>query len=339
MRRCVSRSLLGALCGLLACAIGLGAGELTAALVRPEASPVVVVANRFILLTPEWLKRLAIDWFGTNDKNALGTGIFTFLAVFAAVVGIRAGRRWWEGVVGVAAFGAIGVYCALTDHAARGSDVVPSIVAGVGHRHRAGSAGRPDPGHGRDVGGRRGRVRDPTAPPRPRPATPTASRPWSRPPPAGRGPDRRRFLLTSAGVAGAAAVTGFGGRAWQHHRFDAARSRAAVVLPPAQTPAPALPLAANLAKNPTPFVTPNAKFYRIDTAYSVPQVVADTWKLRIYGMVERPLEFTLKDLLADAADRAIHHARVRLQRGRRQPHQHRVVPRHAAGAPAAPGRA
>jgi DMSO/TMAO reductase YedYZ molybdopterin-dependent catalytic subunit len=290
------RLLLGALCGLLACAIGLGAGELTAALVRPEASPVVVVANRFILLTPEWLKRLAIDWFGTNDKNALGTGIFTFLAVFAAVVGIRASRRRWEGLVGVAAFGAIGVFCALTDHAARGSDVVPSIVAALVTAIVLVRLIARIPVAKKSATTPRGQLPRSAPPARPRSARPV--RPWSRPPGRPAGSDRRRFLVTSAGVAGAAVVTGFGGRAWQHHRFDAIRSRAAVVLPPAQTPAPALPLTADLAKNPTPFITPNSKFYRIDTAYSVPQVVANTWKLRIYGMVERPLEFTLDDLLA-----------------------------------------
>ncbi len=305
------RLLLGALCGLLACAIGLGAGELTAALVRPEASPVVVVANRFILLTPEWLKRLAIDWFGTDDKNALGTGIFVFLAVFAAVVGMRASRRWWEGLLGVAGFGAIGVYCALTDHAARGTDVVPSIVAAVvtaialvrlvrripiaAGTSAAGTSAAGTSAAGASAAGRLA-GRGSSTPSRPRSSAPT--RPWSRPTNRPARTDRRRFLVSSAGVAGAAVVTGFGGRVWQHHRFDAVRSREAVVLPPAQTPAPVLPLAADLSKNPTPFVTPNSKFYRIDTAYSVPQVVANTWKLRIYGMVERPLEFTLKDLLA-----------------------------------------
>ena len=218
--------------------------------------------------------------------------------MFAAVVGMRASRRWWEGLVGVAVFGAIGVFCALTDHAARGTDVIPSIVAAVvtaialirlvGRIPVAASTSASAAG----TSARRGS----STPNRPR--SPMPSRPWSRSQTRPVGTDRRRFLVTSVGVAGAAAVTGFGGRAWQHHRFDAIRSREAVVLPPAQTPAPALPLAANLSRNPTPFVTPNSQFYRIDTAYSVPQVVADTWKLRIYGMVGRPVEFTLKDLLA-----------------------------------------
>ncbi|HEX8095235.1 molybdopterin-dependent oxidoreductase, partial [Jatrophihabitans sp.] len=46
------------------------------------------------------------------------------------------------------------------------------------------------------------------------------------------------------------------------------------------------------------FRTPVDYFYRIDTALTVPQLNPDTWKLRISGMVERPLTLTYADLLA-----------------------------------------
>jgi hypothetical protein len=36
-----------------------------------------------------------------------------------------------------------------------------------------------------------------------------------------------------------------------------------------------------------PFYTPNADFYRVDTALTVPEVDAGTWSLRISGMVDR----------------------------------------------------
>jgi DMSO/TMAO reductase YedYZ molybdopterin-dependent catalytic subunit len=48
----------------------------------------------------------------------------------------------------------------------------------------------------------------------------------------------------------------------------------------------------------TPFVVPNADFYRIDTALVVPQVRRADWRLRIHGMVARELELTFDDLLA-----------------------------------------
>ena len=48
----------------------------------------------------------------------------------------------------------------------------------------------------------------------------------------------------------------------------------------------------------TSFVTPNADFYRIDTALVVPQVSKDSWTLKIDGLVDNPMELTFDDLLA-----------------------------------------
>src|SRR6202030_806750 len=107
MRR-LERSVAGALVGLLAAAVALGVGELVAAFVRPVAAPVIAVGNRFVILTPESVKRWAIRNFGANDKNALLTGIYVFIALFAIVVGILALRRVAFGVAGVVIFGVIG---------------------------------------------------------------------------------------------------------------------------------------------------------------------------------------------------------------------------------------
>jgi DMSO/TMAO reductase YedYZ molybdopterin-dependent catalytic subunit len=63
--------------------------------------------------------------------------------------------------------------------------------------------------------------------------------------------------------------------------------------------APALPADAELGvEGIQRFVVPNDEFYRIDTALVVPQVSAESWKLSIGGMVDRPLELTFDDLLA-----------------------------------------
>jgi DMSO/TMAO reductase YedYZ molybdopterin-dependent catalytic subunit len=45
-----------------------------------------------------------------------------------------------------------------------------------------------------------------------------------------------------------------------------------------------------------PFVTPNADFYRVDTALVVPQVRAEDWELRIHGMVDRELRLSFEEL-------------------------------------------
>jgi DMSO/TMAO reductase YedYZ molybdopterin-dependent catalytic subunit len=47
----------------------------------------------------------------------------------------------------------------------------------------------------------------------------------------------------------------------------------------------------------TPLQTPVEDFYRIDTALTSPVVDADTWRLRISGMVEREVELTYDELM------------------------------------------
>ncbi|MCH7790326.1 MAG: molybdopterin-dependent oxidoreductase, partial [Acidobacteria bacterium] len=50
----------------------------------------------------------------------------------------------------------------------------------------------------------------------------------------------------------------------------------------------------------TPYVTPiaNNKFYRIDTAITVPQVDPAGWRLNVGGMVDEPFELTFAEILA-----------------------------------------
>jgi DMSO/TMAO reductase YedYZ molybdopterin-dependent catalytic subunit len=262
----LERGGMGALLGLVSAAVALGVGELVAAFVRPQASPVIVVGDRFIALTPEAVKRWAIRNFGTGDKTALLTGIYVMIAVLAVLVGVLALRRLAYGLAGIALLGAIGLYAALSTPAHRGADVVPTILGTL-------AAGGVLVVLARSAGGA---------------AAPSGQG----------GPDRRHFLQGSAAAAGLAAITGFGGRAAQHARYDVTAARAGVALPAPADPAPALPVATDLGKSGQPWVTPNGDFYRIDTALSVPQVDPGTWSLRIHGMVDREITVTYQQLLA-----------------------------------------
>jgi DMSO/TMAO reductase YedYZ molybdopterin-dependent catalytic subunit len=54
------------------------------------------------------------------------------------------------------------------------------------------------------------------------------------------------------------------------------------------------------------YITPNDRFYRIDTALRLPQVSPDDWRLTIGGMVDREVELTYDDVLAmELVERAI----------------------------------
>lgn len=258
------RSWPGWVIGVLAAAVTVGVGEALAAFVRPEASPVIAVANRVVVLTPESAKLATIDSVGTADKALLLGSIYLLLALAGAAVGELARRTLRAGLAGVALLGGIAAYCALTANAGRGSDVIPTIggtLAGAAVLVALVRSARPLDEDAAD------------------------------------GPDRRRFLAGAGAAAALAALTGFGGRAAQHARFDVAAARRRVRLPAPARPAPA-PAGADLGRSGVPWATPNRDFYRIDTAITVPQLDPDSWRLRIHGEVDRELTLTYADVLA-----------------------------------------
>lgn len=260
---------MGVAVGLTSTAVAVGVGELVAAFVRPAAAPVIAVGNRVIVLTPESAKDATVQAAGTNDKLVLLVGIYLLLAAFGAVVGLAALRRLRLGVAGVLLVGAVGAYCALTANAGRPSDVVPTVFATAASLavlvvlvRLAGGAGQQ-----RDV----------------------------------HLPSRRAFLQAGAASTALAAVAGFGGRAEQHARFDVAASRSKVRLPTARSgtgSGGSVPAGTDLGVSGVPWRTSSADFYRIDTALAVPQIDPKSWRLRIHGMVDRPITLSYDDLLA-----------------------------------------
>jgi DMSO/TMAO reductase YedYZ molybdopterin-dependent catalytic subunit len=106
---------------------------------------------------------------------------------------------------------------------------------------------------------------------------------------------RRAFLLESAGLFGGAVLVGLLGRGWGDSR-DVSGARSKVALPTPATPAPSLPPGPDVPGL-SSFVTPNDKFYRIDTALAVPQVDPNTWTLKIHGRVRNPVTIGFAQLL------------------------------------------
>ena len=181
----------------------------------------------------------------------------------------------------------------------------------------------------------------------------TAARDWQ---PGVRSMRRRRSRRAAAAAAiagasspaaglvlGGAAVSGFGGSLPVQPRgavtaareaigaADAGRRRA----PRAYRPAP-ISNAAQLA----PYVTPNADFYRIDTALVVPQVDPDDLdSCASTAWCATRSRSPSTDLLRAADDRAVRDAGLRLQRGRRRPDRQRALAGHADQGPARRGRA
>ena len=113
-----------------------------------------------------------------------------------------------------------------------------------------------------------------------------------------RGYDRRRFLRAGVAAAGIAVVAGGLGRLLTS-RASAAASRAAATIPVPADAVPPPPEGSDLdVPGVAPFVTPNADFYRVDTALFVPAIDAATWTLRVHGMVDREITLDFDQLLA-----------------------------------------
>ena len=282
--------LTGALAGLLAAAVALGVAQFMAGITGAGGEPVIAVGSAAIDLTPVPVKDFAIQHFGTHDKLVLLSGIVVVLAVFAAVTGVMATRRRTYGLAGLAVFAAIGAAAVLTRPVARPVDIAPTLVGvAAGALALMLLVGRTALGRtalGRTVPGRTATAPERGEAPVAQPATQTVAR-----------PGRRGFLLAAAGTAAvAAAGAGFGELLLR--RFNVSSARAKLALPAPAISGPATPAAAQL---PVPgissFVTPNASFYRVDTALVLPQVSPDQWRLRVHGMVARELDITFEELL------------------------------------------
>ena len=110
--------------------------------------------------------------------------------------------------------------------------------------------------------------------------------------------NRRRFLAVGAASAAVAVGTGVGGQMLSNRRFNVAASRNAVKLtkPVSARPVPKKVTDVNIPGL-SSFYTPNSEFYRVDTALVVPQIPAQTWSLRIHGMVGKEINLTFSDLM------------------------------------------
>jgi len=105
---------------------------------------------------------------------------------------------------------------------------------------------------------------------------------------------RRTLLQRGGAVAIASIAATVVGRALLERQRT---PTTAAALPPPKS-IPALPTGADLSiPGLTPIVMPNDKFYRIDTALIPPNVDVTTWKLKVTGMVDHPVELTYDELI------------------------------------------
>jgi DMSO/TMAO reductase YedYZ molybdopterin-dependent catalytic subunit len=263
-----------AVSGVIAAAVYLAVSEVIALIVAPESSPLLAVGSFVIDIVPRPLKEFAITAFGEFDKPALLIGLGIAVVVAAAIAGlIERWRRFWG--AGLFAIGVVLATLAIATRAGAGVvAVVPSILGGAAGiavlillvRQLARS-------------------------------TRTAATDDSR-----AGVNRRSFFVMAGVAGGAALIVGLGARA-----INAATSSVQAIRDALRLPSPrstvTIPDGAELdIPGISPLITPNADFYRVDTALTVPVVDPATWRLVIDGMVEQEVEITFDELLEMGLD-------------------------------------
>jgi DMSO/TMAO reductase YedYZ molybdopterin-dependent catalytic subunit len=235
---------------------------------------VLVIGSLLIDFAPSWAKETAIALFGTGDKAALLIGIGLVLLVVAGAAGVLQWRRPPLGRILIAAGAIFGVAAAVTRSGAAVLDAVPSTVAAIVAVVALGFLLRKMP-----------EVRAPASGPaaQDRPGDPT----------------RRAFLGWSGGAAAIGALAAIGGTLLQSGARAATAIRDAFTLPRATVAAAPIPAGAELGiPGLASVITPNAEFYRIDTALQIPRIDPGTWTLRITGEVENEIELTWDELIS-----------------------------------------
>jgi len=251
--------------GLAAAAVGVGVAQLLATFFSPAADVRTSVGSAVINLTPGPVKEWAIQTFGTSDKLFLTVMVLVVIAAVAAVSALWERSRIPVGSLAMIAAGVAGCAAVLTRPGAGILDIVPTVVG---------------------VACAVGVLRLLTSPAADTGTVASVDV----------DPGRRRSLMT-LGFGAAGVVAGITGILLTRTVRSVSAERDTLALPEPVSPptAPPADVAPKGVELPS-FITPNDKFYRIDTALSVPQVSRADWKLRIHGMVDREVTYSFDDL-------------------------------------------
>ncbi len=249
-----------ALAGLVAGLTGIAVSHAATMLLTVRATPLLAVAEAIIRITPGPIAEPLIRLVGQHDKTVLIIGVTIGLLALSAWAGVLTQRSQ---ALAVAVFVAMGVLAGVAVSTRPGAgvyDVVPVLAGTVTWIVVLSLLVEQL----------------------------TKSHREHQPDVA-----RRRFLVTAGVVAGAAVVVGVVGQIAGASRRGVETARGLLRLPVRGGSLPPGAQVAGLG----PWRTPNAEFYRIDTAVVIPTIDPTDWRLRVHGMVDREVVLTYRDLL------------------------------------------
>lgn len=263
--------------GLISSLFALSVATLTAVLLS-VVTPLDAVGSEFIDHTPKWLKNLAIQTFGTNNKAVLKLGMLLTISCLALWSGLIARRKLRIGISMIASFGFFGGIISSARPSQSALALIPCLFGGA---------------FGCRLLAKLTSIITQNDLPIDSPSESRAPLGW----------DRRRFISTVSMTALTSAFLSGVASRLENRKISEIRQTAPDSLPEisagSDLPATKIPSGAQIFTE-TPFITPNKDFYRIDTALSLPRVDIKTWSLQIGGMVKTPLKLSYDDLLSRA---------------------------------------
>lgn len=321
---------LQALIGVISSAAGIGLAHLIASFYNPGASPIVAVGSAAIDLAPRPLKEFAVRNFGEADKLILIGGVMIALLILTLVFGIVAFRNLRVALIGVLGLGVVGAVAALARPDSTPLSVLPAVAAvlvggflldrlvvSFSTRPVAADAAtdsaRDESDKTSDIkfdtdsdGDTRDTALDSDSDSDSDDDASIEMTKTSNTSPMLAATPKRRAVLVGGTVGLAALSIGGGQMINAKNSSDSALGRNRK-LPAPTEPATALPAGVEAdVKGISPYLTPKNSFYRVDTAISVPRISADSWKLEIDGMADKPFTLTYNELLEmDSIERYI----------------------------------
>jgi DMSO/TMAO reductase YedYZ molybdopterin-dependent catalytic subunit len=261
--------------GVVAAGSGLAVSEAASGYLHQRVSPVVALAEEIIRLTPGAVIEVVISLVGQHDKPLLIAATLVGVAVVSAALGVVALRSTLVAQLAFIGLGIVVAWAAGDRLTSSSTTYVPTIAGVITTVVVLAVLG--------PIAVRA--VAEPTDAPKALTPGRTAE-----------ARSRREFLQWSGVVAAGAVVVGVVGLALERGRAAVEAARRNLRLHATDPPVPAGVTVG--VDGVASWKTPQERFYRIDTALVVPQILPKDWTLRIHGMVDRELTLTYDELLA-----------------------------------------
>jgi DMSO/TMAO reductase YedYZ molybdopterin-dependent catalytic subunit len=266
--------------GAVGMVVTFGLVEWVHGLYRPVPSVLVAVAQRIIGLTPGGFATGAIETLGRADVPILITLVVLSTLAFAGLLANLSLRSPAVALTGVGIMAGVALVASFAETFIAPVATVLTVVGALGIGGAVSGFLLYLPESGGELHSRSVRSKEAHSA-------------------GGIVVGRRSFLMISGGLAAAGlAAAGVGRALLGGGASEASTAAPSKLSGPSQTLPPPPSEASIDAPGMPPLITPAQDFYLIDTALISPRIDVDSWRLKVKGAVDNPIELDYKDLLS-----------------------------------------